>query len=286
MFYESALIKSLENCAMCKGNYVLSHSPVTLTCCGAVICYLCNNSIILTAINNKYNCIVCSNENELPINGFPKSELANRILLAAKDSKRISRGPAADNLILNHISLRGKIADLNASLNSGHRIINIECSKQEETVNASRILRLNQIESQFDNLSAFVESYHENLIEINIENLIDQPQTRIFELLTEVESTIKEQKQYLNQKSIDPAITLTFHQKLLDLNSLITLKKDELEKFFKKDLLSFNSIFDAYECIAPFGSLIFTKYNYQVFFDKILNDISRYQYLLLIILFN
>ena len=92
MFYESALIKSLENCAMCKGHYGLSHSPVTLTCCGAVICYLCNNSIILTAINNKYNCTVCSNENELPINGFPKSELANRILLAAKDSKRISRG--------------------------------------------------------------------------------------------------------------------------------------------------------------------------------------------------
>ena len=77
-------------------------------------------------------------------------------------------GQTPDNLILNHISLRGKIADLNESLNSGHRIINIECSKQEETVNASRILRLNQIESQFDNLSAFVESYHENLIEINI----------------------------------------------------------------------------------------------------------------------
>ncbi len=93
MYYEEETLSNLLKCEKCKQRL---DTPYIISC-GANLCTLCKNSIIIQLKNNEYKCDVCSTNHLYPSNGvFPISTTLQTILTL--NPIQLKRTQAVDSL--------------------------------------------------------------------------------------------------------------------------------------------------------------------------------------------
>jgi hypothetical protein len=211
MLFEESFIENLLKCQSCFTAYNDHDRPRIMSCCYKNICNKCFNQLENKIINNKFICLICSNENILPINGFIINELA--VKLVSEQPKKcidIYRGEKCQILKENLVDLEVITNRFQSELKHKENEIKEHCTDLKRQIKANEERKLHQITEISSRLIEKVNNFEQE----QIENLKS-------EVLQTSSEFISVQRNYLNQYQINDSEIESSNERTIGLKSKI-----------------------------------------------------------------
>ena len=105
------------NCSKCKSEYVVYEAARTMPCCNKPLCYLCIHSVTDSIKNGRFTCIICEQEAEMSMSGFPlDTEIAKML-----EQSLVITGSLKESAKL--VDLKETIRNLEFESLNGHQVI-------------------------------------------------------------------------------------------------------------------------------------------------------------------
>jgi hypothetical protein len=237
MFFEETYIKNLLKCNRCNEKFSEYEQPRSLPC-GKIICSSCLDKIEKEADQSKFKC-VCSNEHQIPKEGFGINELALHLLTSK--AKEMWRGKRYEQLKINLQKIEALTRELKFNFENGSDKIKEHCNEQRRLVQLATENTMEELNKINEEL--ITEIYNFEIECIKCYSAIDVSfKEKLNRLIDEAKSFLNEKQEYLKQIELDEDELKTFNN--LSANLQIDLNKelkDLKSKIFGHKLIRFNS---------------------------------------------
>jgi hypothetical protein len=237
MIFEETYIKNLLKCNKCNEKFNDYEQPRSLPC-GKIICSSCLDKIEKEAVQSKFKCI-CSNEHQIPKEGFGINELALHLLTSK--AKEMWRGKRYEQLKINLQKLEALKRELKFNFENGSDKIKEHCNEQRRLVQLATENTMEELNKINEELITEIDNFEIECIKCY--SAIDVSfKEKLNRLIDETKSFLNEKQEYLKQIQLDEDELKTFNN--LSANLQIDLNKelkDLKSKIFGHKLIRFNS---------------------------------------------
>ena len=238
MFFEETYIKNLLKCNQCNEKFDDYEQPRSLPC-GKIICSLCVDKIEKEAIKSKFKCIICSNEHQIPKEGFGINDLALHLLTSK--AKEMWRGKRYEQLKINLQKIEALTRELKFDFNDGSDKIKEHCNEQRRLVQLATENAMQELNKINEELITEIDNFEIECMKYY--SVIDNSfKEKLNRLIDEAKSFLNEKQEYLKQIQLDEDELESFNKLSenlqIDLNNEL---KDLKRKIFGYKLIKFNS---------------------------------------------
>jgi hypothetical protein len=238
MFFEETYIKNLLKCNQCNEKFDDYEQPRSLPC-GKIICSLCVDKIEKEAIKRKFKCIICSNEHQIPKEGFGINDLALHLLTSK--AKEMWRGKRYEQLKINLQKIEALTRELKFDFNDGSDKIKEHCNEQRRLVQLATENAMQELNKINEELITEIDNFEIECMKYY--SVIDNSfKEKLNRLIDEAKSFLNEKQEYLKQIQLDEDELESFNKLSenlhIDLNNEL---KDLKRKIFGYKLIKFNS---------------------------------------------
>jgi hypothetical protein len=219
MFFDKNNLDDALLCQQCEGRLDV---PKILSC-GKTICSFCVSSLIVN--ENKFDCLLCKQKHEMPINGLPNNEALLKIL--SVKPRRVSRGKLFDSLQKSLNDIQKKHNFIKLGIENSNDLVKEHCIDLRSDVQLKAEEVILQVNDASEKIIKEINEYEKELIKFNKTN------SKSFDdfksIVNELESFHTVNIEYLKQYEVDDTLLVKLNEDAANLMNKVESEVNNLK---------------------------------------------------------
>jgi hypothetical protein len=233
MYFEKTTINDILNCQDCLGRL---EGPKLLPC-GETICSFCESLIKIRNLN-KFECLICKKEHEMPKNGLPENNIVLK-MLSIKPIK-VYRGESVELLEKSLKDILKKQILIKHTIENTKDIITDHCIELRSSVQLKTEEAIQNINEMSSKIIEDIDKHENELIlsnELNLKTIYEYE-----EVAKELEAFYTINSEYLKNPIIDHQIIKKSNEEAIILTNKANIEIENLNDLIFKGLKTYELI--------------------------------------------